>query len=82
VGFERRGRYADSAEASPDRTEIEFTIFTSTAFDGIDFTVNGDDATVTFAELKIGQRVYRNRIFVGKDGQHPEETTFSFPAQP
>lgn len=82
VGFEQRGRYADSANASPDRTTIEFTIFTSTAFDGFDFTVNGSDARVTFEELKIGQRVYRNRIFVGEQGQHPEETTFSFPARP
>lgn len=82
VGFERRGRYADSATASPDRTSIEFTIFTSTAFDGFDFTVNGSDARVTFEELKIGRRVYRNRIFVGEEGQHPKETTFSFPAEP
>lgn len=82
VGFERRGRYADSATASPDRKTIEFTIFTSTAFDGFDFTVNGNDATVTFEELKIGQRVYPNRIFVGERGQHPEERTFSFPAEP
>jgi hypothetical protein len=82
VGFERRGRYADSAQASRDRTAIQFTIYTSNSFDGFDFTVNGDDARVTFKELTIGQQVVRNRIYVGEQGQHPKETTFSFPAQP
>ena len=54
----------------------------SNSFDGIDFTVNGNDATLTFEELTIGERVYKNRIYVGEEGQHPEETTFSFPARP
>lgn len=82
VGFERRGRYADSARVTADHTRIEFTIFTSTAFDGIEFTVNGADATVTFEDLNIRQRIYRNRIFIGNNGQYPAETTFSFPATP
>lgn len=82
AGFERRGRVADSARTSSDRTEVEFTIRTGNSFDGIDFTIDGDDATVTFEDLKIGNRVYRNRIFVGQEGRHPKETTFSFPAQP
>lgn len=82
IGFERQGRYVDSLKVSSGRTKIEFTILTGHSFDGIDLTVDGTDATLTFEELTIGERVHRDRIFVGRDGQHPEETTFSFPAQP
>jgi hypothetical protein len=82
IGLERRGKYADSSKVSADRTKIEFTIYTSSSFDGYDFTIKGDpDARVEF-ELHRGGRDFPKEIFVGGEGKHPSRVKFGFPAQP
>lgn len=82
VGFERKGKYADSSRVNADRTKIDFTIFTSTSYDGYDFTIKGDaDAKVEF-ELFRGGRKFPKEIFIGDEGQHPPGNKFSFPADP
>jgi hypothetical protein len=82
IGLERKGKYADASKVSADRTKIEFTIYTSTSFDGYDFTIKGDaDARVEF-ELHRGGRDFPKEIFVGGEGQHPPGVKFGFPADP
>jgi hypothetical protein len=82
IGLERRGKYADISKVSADRTKIEFTIYTSSSFDGYDFTIKGDaDARVEF-ELHRGGRDFPKEIFVGGEGQHPPGVKFGFPADP
>jgi hypothetical protein len=82
IGLERKGKYADVSKVSADRTKIEFTIYTSSSFDGYDFTVKGDlDARVEF-ELHRGGRDFPREIFIGEAGKHPQSVKFSFPADP
>ena len=81
VGFERKGKHADTWKRSEDRTKVEFDIKTTHSFDGIDFSVSGSDAVVTF-DLKIGGRSRPGKIFIGNKGQHPSKAEFSFPADP
>lgn len=82
IGFERKGKYADSSKVSADRTKIEFTIYTSTSFDGYDFTIKGDpDARVEF-ELHRGGRDFPKEIFIGGEGKHPPGVKFEFPGDP
>jgi hypothetical protein len=80
IGLERKGKYADISKLSADRTKIEFTIYTSTSFDGYDFTIKGDpDARVEF-ELHRGGRDFPKEIFIGGEGQHPAGVKFDFAA--
>lgn len=82
IGLERKGRYADVSRVSADRTKIEFTIYTSTSFDGYDFTIKGDpDARVEF-ELHRGGRDFPKEIFIGREGKHPAGVKFDFAVEP
>ncbi len=82
IGLERKGKYADVSRVSADRTRIEFTIHTSSSFDGYDFTIKGDpDARVEF-ELHRGGRNFPKEIFIGGEGQHPQGVKFEFPGDP
>lgn len=81
VGLEKRGRYPDLWEVSPERDRIAFDIFTGGSFDGFDFDVRGKGATIEY-ELKISKesKAMPKRIFIGRDNVHPAEAKFSFPA--
>jgi len=82
IGFERKGKYADLSKVNASRTQVNFTIYTSSSFDGYDFTIKGDpDAKVEF-ELFRGGRKFPKEIFVGGEGQHPPGNKLSFPADP
>lgn len=82
IGLERKGKYADISRVSADRTKIEFTIYTSTSFDGYDFTIKGDpDARVEF-KLHRGGRDFPKEIFIGREGKHPAGVNFEFAAEP
>lgn len=82
IGLEGKGKYADSSKVNAARTEIEFTIFTSSSFDGYDFTINGGkDARVEF-ELQRGGQERPGEIYIGKQGRHPDSGKFGFPATP
>jgi hypothetical protein len=81
IGLERRGQNPDKWELSDERDEMKFEIATNSSFDGFDFTIDGNDATLSF-DLNISKKGYRNRIIIGRDGVSPSEKTFSFPASP
>ncbi len=81
IGLERRGRNPDKWELSEDRDELTFEIATNSGFDGFDFSVTGDDARVEF-DLNIAKKPYRSRIIIGRDGEFPSKTKFSFAASP
>ena len=81
IGLDLRGKRPDRWSLSKDRREITFRTFTSTVFDGFDFSVDAPDATVEF-ELLINEKKMPRRIFVGRDGAHPSDVKFSFPGRP
>lgn len=79
VGLERRGSAADRWTVAEDRSQVDFEILTTSSFDGFDLTVSDDDAYITF-DLRMGNRKYPRRIFIGREGQHPAQTEFTLPA--
>jgi hypothetical protein len=82
IGLEQKGKYPDSSKLDAARTTIEFTIYTSSSFDGYDFTVKGgQEARVAF-ELYRGDKERPGEIYIGSEGQHPTSGKFSFPAVP
>ena len=81
IGLDLRGKRPDRWALSKDRREITFHTFTSTAFDGFDFSVDTPEATVEF-ELLINEKKMPRRIFIGRNGAHPTDVKFSFPGEP
>ena len=82
--LEKKGKYADKWSVNKERTEVHFVIYTSTSFDGFDFSVRAkSDAKVEF-ELLLGQSKRRmpNRIFIGRNGDHPRAAKLSLPTKP
>lgn len=79
IGIDPKGRGADQWVVNKERNELKFRLSTAQLFDGFDFTVEGLDAELEFELLINGKRMPA-RIFVGRDGQHPPEAKFSFPA--
>jgi hypothetical protein len=80
IGLDR-GRAADQWELNKDRNELKFALKTAQSFDGFDFTIDGADAELRF-ELLINGKPMPARVFVGRDGEHPREAKFVFPANP
>lgn len=81
IGIDPKGRGADQWAVNKERTELKFVLNTAQSFDGFDFTVEDAAAELEF-ELLINGKPMPARIFVGRDGQHPPEAKFSFPADP
>lgn len=81
VGLDKHDQWA----VNPERTEIRYVLKTSGSFDGFDFDIRHAEAEaqVTY-DLTIGMQKNRwpKRIYLGKDGQHPESTVFRFPVDP
>lgn len=81
IGLDLRGKGADRWSLSKDRRELTFHLFTSTSFDGFDFSVDAPDATVEF-ELLINDKKMPRRIFIGRNGAHPKDVKFTFSGEP
>lgn len=81
AGLESKGNYADRWALDDKRQEIRFLIHTSTSFDGFDFDLAGDAASLEF-DLSMGGTKRPRRIFVGREAAHPPEAAFSLPADP
>ena len=83
-GLEGKGAQADHWKVGPHLHELVFDFSTKGGEDGIDFKVDGKDATLSF-DLEIGEKEPKaelDRIFIGKAGAHPTENPFTFPAHP
>lgn len=82
IGLEGKGKYADAWQVDAERQKIEFRIFTAGSFDGFDFTVaRGMNATVTY-DLKIGEKVRSDRVFVGENMKRPAELPLVLAVEP
>ena len=81
IGIDPKGRGADQWAVNKERTELKFVLNTAQSFDGFDFTVEGAGAELEF-ELLINAKPMPARIFVGREGEHPPQATFSVPAVP
>jgi len=83
IGLETKNKKtADVWGVDSTRRKIEFKITTSGSFDGFDFTITkAKEAHVSF-DLKIGDKPYPARVFVGKDAAHPAELPFSLTVDP
>ena len=81
IGIDPKGRGADKWGLNKDRNELKFELHTAQSFDGFDFTADETKATLEF-ELLINGKPMPARIFVGRNGEHPREARFAFPADP
>lgn len=85
IGLEATGKNPDRWVVNAERTEIRFEIHTVGSFDGFDFDVSGADAStrVVFdlSQGRQGRRMPR-RVFLGRDGKHPQKSHFAVPADP
>jgi hypothetical protein len=83
IGLEAKARNPDRWALNAERTEIRFEIHTVGSFDGFDFDITGgkQSARVVF-DLSQGQQGRRlpKRIFLGRDGEHPQKAHFAVPA--
>lgn len=78
------GAQADRWKVGPEKHRLTFDFSTKGGEDGIDWRVEGNDPTLEFT-LEIGEKDPKfvpDRIFIGKDGAHPESCPFSLPAHP
>jgi hypothetical protein len=82
VGLEKKGKKADLWELDGDRKKLTFRITTRGSFDGFDFTTKGGPETRVKYTLRMEGKPHPERIFIGKEGQHPKKGPFSFPAKP
>jgi hypothetical protein len=79
VSIENPQRFVEG----PGKRGIRFDFATKDALDGLDFTVAGEKATLSFT-LEIGEedpRFEPERILIGKKGAHPEKSPFELAAR-
>lgn len=69
----------DAWRLSDDRSEVKFLFRTSTLSDGLDIVVDGD-GQIEF-ELLIDTQKNPRTVFLGKEGEHPSQNPFRFPAK-
>jgi hypothetical protein len=85
IGLEAKGKNPDRWAVNAERTEIHFEIHTAGSFDGFDFDIAGGkpSARIMF-DLSQGQQGRRlpRRVFLGRDGKHPQKSHFEVPADP
>lgn len=79
--FGNDAKKSDIGRINADRTRIDFRFVTNGGEDPFDFTVSDKATEVTFT-LRIENSDLPETIFIGKQGQHPKEVTFTFPAHP
>jgi hypothetical protein len=72
---------ADWVSLDPAGKGFRFRFATGKATDGIDFKVSESAEAVVF-DLKYQGEGVPKRILIGKGNRYPEETPFSFPANP
>ena len=82
VGLKGDGKKAQDAwRVEPKRKELTFDFKTSTASDGLDIRIDGNDAELEF-DLSIDDQKRPRAVFLGREQQHPSELPFRFKAIP
>ncbi len=82
VGLKGDGKKSQDAwRVEPQRKALEFDFRTSTASDGLDIRIDGDDAELEFNLLIDGQPKPR-AVFLGKKQQNPPELPLKLKAVP
>jgi hypothetical protein len=79
IGLESKGKFPDTWTVNKERTEIKFDIHTAGSFDGFDFTSKNPKETIVGFDLQVSGKPQPQKIFVGKDNDHPKEASFEFP---
>ena len=82
VGIERgKKKKEDAWKVGPARKQLTFDMKTAQLADGFDFRIDGDTAELEF-DLSIDNRKPANRVFIGREGQHPKAVPFTLKAVP
>jgi hypothetical protein len=81
VGLKERTKVKDAWAVNEDRSELKFAFSTSTASDGLDIRIEGDDAQLEF-DLNIDQERAPKVIYLGRSEEHPAKNPFTLPAVP
>jgi hypothetical protein len=82
--LEKKGPQADNFVVGPEKRTVNFDFSTKGHIDILDWEVKGKDAMLSFT-LEIGEKdpsFQADRIFVGKEGEHPTANGFELPAHP
>lgn len=86
VKLEGKGANKDRFAIGPEGHNILFDFATDEGEDGFDFKVGPEGKEITWllevGENKGGLKKDKERIFVGKKGEHPDENPFTTPAHP
>ena len=77
-----KGKTADGFTVHADGKGFDFTFKTYGATDQVDFTLADKSKTLTFKLLIDGEKAATHRIVIGENGDHPEKSEFTLPAQP
>jgi hypothetical protein len=78
---ERQKAGSDAFRVNAARSELMFEFRTSTASDGFDLAVEGDEGEIEF-ELAIDEQKLPRSVFIGKSKEHPDKMPFRMPAEP
>jgi hypothetical protein len=79
--LEQKGKLADWWKLGPKKHEIAFDFKTDRGIDGINFTVSKDAKVIHF-NLHIDGKHHAGKIYIGREGHHPESDPFDLPAHP
>ena len=78
---EFKARFGEWWKLHEKRHEINIDFLTDRGVDGINFQVS-KEAKMIYFNLHIDGKHHKNRIFIGREGQHPEMDPFALPAHP
>lgn len=81
VGLKERTKVKDAWTVNAERSELKFSFSTSTASDGLDIRIEGDEAQLEF-DLNIDQDRAPKLFYIGRNEEHPARNPFTLPAVP